>query len=469
MSKNSSHSRAQWGSHFGFLMAAVGSAIGLGNLWRFPYLVGSYGGAVFVILYLVLLLIIGVPLMLTEITIGQYGKTDPYGSYIKVSPRIGVFGHSAILCAFLILSYYGTIGGWVTYYTMVYLFSMFGGPGIPAGKAVDIFTEMISRPGTAISWHLIFMLSCIIIVLGGLDKGTERANKVMMPALFIILLVLAFVSMSFKGATAGLDFYLKPDFSKMSLSVAGEALGQVFFSLSLGMGAMLTYGSYLKADQSAKRNSVLIPSFDTMAALLAGFVIFPAVFAVGMEPTSGAGLVFATLPEVFNKLPAGDLIGFLFFITVFFAAASSNVSLLEVVVAYFIDQNKTPRKKAIIGVGVTATVLGILPALSQGNGPLAKITISSLFGSPEWMSGIRLLNLAAFDLLDYITGRIMLPLGGLALCITGGWLMGKEKLLSIITKDGERPFKLAGVYFFIVKYIAPIAILIVFIQALSGS
>lgn len=469
MSKNSLHIRSQWGSRFGFLMAAVGSAIGLGNLWRFPYLVGSYGGAVFVMLYLVLLLFLGVPLVLTEITIGQYGKTDPYGSYQRISPRISGFGSLALLCGFLIICYYGTIGGWVTYYSILYLFSLFGGQGIPGGKTVEVFTNMISHPGVSISWHLVFTLSCIIIVLGGLDKGTERANKIMMPILFIILVVLAFVSISFKGGKAGLAFYLRPDFSKMSLSVAGEALGQVFFSLSLGMGAMLTYGSYLKADQSSKRNSIFIPAFDTIAALLAGFVIFPAVFAVGMEPASGAGLVFVTLPEVFNRLPGGNFIGFAFFVTVFFAAVSSEISLLEVVVAYFIDQKKISRKKATLSVGAVAALLGVLPAVSNGNGPLAKVTISSIFGNPGWMSGIQLMNLAAFDLLDYITGRIMLPLGGLALCITGGWIMGKEKLISIITKNGERPFKLAGVYFFIVKYIAPIAILIVFIQALSGS
>ncbi len=469
MSKNYSHSRAQWGSHFGFLMAAMGSAIGLGNLWRFPYLVGTYGGAVFVLLYLIILMILGVPLMLTEISIGQYGKSDPYGSYQRISARIAGFGHMALLCAFLILCYYGTIGGWVSYYCIEYFLSLFGGKGIPTGEAVNVFSHMISKPTLTISWHLVFMFSSIIIVFGGLDKGTERANKVMMPALFIILLVLAFVSMTLKGGSAGLDFYLNPDFSKISLSVAGEALGQVFFSLSLGMGAMMTYGSYLKDNQSAKRNSVLIPLSDTTAALLAGFVIFPAVFAVGMEPTSGAGLVFITLPEVFNKLPAGNFIAFAFFITLFFAAVSSAISLLEVIVAYFIDQKKFSRRKATLSVGLAAALIGILPALSNGDGPLAKATISALCGSPEWMAKIKLLNLPPFDLLDYITGRIMLPLGGLALCITSGWIMGKEKLLAIITKNGEREFKLAGVYFFIVKYIAPVAILIVFIQALSSS
>lgn len=469
ISQDLSHqSRAQWGSRFGFLMAAIGSAVGLGNLFRFPYLVGNYGGAIFVLIYLILLLVIGIPLMLTEISMGQYGKTDAYGTYMKINRHLGLFGLIGIVCGFSILSYYGTLGGWVCYYTVLYFTAIFGGNGVPVGMAPQTFEAIISHPWQAVLWQLVFMTSTIFVVLGGLEKGTERSNKIMMPALFIILLMLSGVSMSLKGSGPGLEFYLKPDFSKVSLSAVGEALGQVFFSLSLGMGAMITYGSYLSAGQSAKRNAVLIPAFDTGAALLAGFVIFPAVFAVGIAPSSGAGLLFVSLPEVFNKIPAGNFVGFAFFITVFFAALSSAISLLEVVVAYFVDQRRMKRWQACLLVGLIAALLGVMPALANGNGPLANVTISSLLGNPAWMSNVRIFNLAAFDFLDYITGRILLPLGGLALSITAGWIMGKKKLLSIITQDGKRPFKLGNVYFFIVKYVAPVAILIVFIQAITG-
>ncbi|MGL4524327.1 MAG: sodium-dependent transporter [Spirochaetia bacterium] len=460
--------RPQWNSQFGFLMAAAGSAIGLGNLWRFPYLVGVNGGGIFVLLYLLILVIIGIPLMLTEISIGQYGKSDAYGSYVKVSPKIGAFGLMALLCAFLILCYYGTVGGWVAYYMVVYSLAIFGGQGVATGNAGNVFSEMISSPGLAISWHVVFTFSVILIVLGGLEKGTERASKIMMPALFVILLILAIISMTRAGASAGLDFYLKPDLSKLSLGVLGEALGQVFFSLSLGMAAIVTYGSYLSEKQSSKRNSVIIPLFDTGVALLAGLVIFPAVFAAGLQPGSGPGLVFVTLPEVFSKLPMGNFIAFAFFVAVFFAAVSSAISLLEAVVAYFVDQKKLSRPKVALFLGVTAALIGIMPALSIGDGPLAGVTIRSLLGNPAWMEKIQLFNLASFDLLDYITGRIMLPLGGLALCITGGWIMGKQKLLKIITQDGKRSFKLADVYFFVIKYLAPVAILIVLLQSLVG-
>ncbi|MGL4524325.1 MAG: sodium-dependent transporter [Spirochaetia bacterium] len=457
--------RGHWKSQFGFLMAAIGSAIGLGNLWRFPYLVGTNGGAIFVLVYLVLLAIVGIPLMLTEITIGQYGQSDALGSYKKIHPKVSFFGAMGILAAVLMLSFYGTIGGWVTYYVGVYFMAIFGGTN-PAGKSMEVFSELISVPSLSISWHLVFMLACIVIVLGGLQKGTERANKIMIPLLFFSLLILGFAAMTLPGSSEGLSFYLKPDFSKLSFSVLGSALGQVFFSLSLGMGTMITYGSYLSKKQSGKKNSVVIPICDTLAALLAGLVIFPAVFATGMKPGSGPGLIFVTLPEVFNKLPGGNYIGLIFFVTVLFAAISSAISALEIPVAYLVDQKKVKRQSAVLWLGLAITLLGILPSLSNGNGPLTQFSISALFGNPEWMKSIKFLTLNPFDLPDYIVSYILLPLGGLALCIGGAWIMGKEKLLGVITHNGTKPFKLGNLYFTIIKYIAPIAILIIFVQSL---
>ncbi|MGL4524326.1 MAG: sodium-dependent transporter [Spirochaetia bacterium] len=466
MSKNLQLSRDTWKSRFGFLMAAVGFAIGLGNLWRFPYLVGTYGGGAFVLLYLIVLCAIGMPLMLTELTLGQYGHSDAYGCYKKIHPKFGIFGKISIFCAFLILCYYGTVGGWVSYYAARYLGAIFGKASITEGNASTIFAEMISSPAIAITWHLFFIFIVVFIVLQGLEKGTERAGKIMMPGLFLALIVLAIISCSLAGAANGIIFYLKPDLSKLSLTVLAEVIGQVFFSIGVGMAVMMTYGSYLQSDQSLKRNSVMIPLLDTSAAVLAGFVIFPAVFAMGKEPSSGPGLIFITLPQIFNKIPAGNWLAFAFFVAIFFAAITSAISMLEVAVAYYVDQKKFNRRNCTVILGSIAAIAGIFPALSNGNGTLANMSIASLLGNPTFLEKIKILQLAPFDLLDYLTGRILLPIGGLALCISAGWVMGKEKLLKIITKEGKSPFKLANLYFFSLKYISPLAILVVLIQSI---
>ncbi|MDR1915875.1 MAG: sodium-dependent transporter, partial [Synergistaceae bacterium] len=328
-----SENREQWHSRIGFIMAAAGSAIGLGNVWRFPYLVGMNGGAAFVIVYILLAITVGLTVMLCEFCIGRASQKGSAGAFrvLAKNPLWSIFGWLGLLIGgFIILSYYGVIAGW----TIKYIISSFTGLMGEArlGNSKDFYDNFISNSNSVIFYQIIAMFAATAIVAGGICKGIERACKVLMPALFIILLVLILRAVTLPGAEAGLAFYLKPDFSKLTGKTILDALGQGFFSLSLGMGIMITYGSYIDKDEKLPSSVGMIFCLDTFAALLAGLAIFPAVFAMGVEPSEGIGLTFVTLPGVFAKMPAGFIFSFLFFLLLFFAAITSMISLLEVAV-----------------------------------------------------------------------------------------------------------------------------------------
>lgn len=441
--------RGNWTSQFGFIAAAAGSAVGLGNIWKFPYITGLYGGAAFVLVYLLFVILVCVPIMNSELLVGRKSQKNALGAFKELAPKSSwwIVGLMGIIAGFVILSYYSVIAGWAT----AYIFKSGAYMAAEADHA-NIFVGFITSPVAPIIWHAIFMLICIGIVMAGIEKGIEKYSKILMPALVIILLVLIVRSVTLPGAGAGLSFYLKPDFSKLSAEGILAALGQAFFSLSLGMGCMITYGSYLKKDQDIPANSYWIAGADTAIALLAGLAIFPAVFAFGLEPGAGPGLTFITLPAVFASMGwIGHFFGILFFILLTVAAITSAISLLEVVCAYFIDEVKWNRKKAAWIMGTIIFLLGVPSSLGQGT----------------W-SGVRIIGgRDILDSLDFIASNILLPLGGFLLCIFIGWYWGTDKAVEEGNIGAKGAITLGSGYRFLIKYVAPIAIFVVFLKSIG--
>ncbi|MCD5413528.1 MAG: sodium-dependent transporter [Clostridiales bacterium] len=440
--------REQWGSRLGFVLAASGSAIGLGNLWKFPYMAGENGGGAFVLIYLVLLVIVGFTLMLAELTLGRYTQLNAIGAYKKVREKWAWVGALGVLAGFMILAFYSVVGGWVINYVFKAVTGAFNTTDM--GVLGGMFGSMITNPIEPLIFHAIFMALTLGIVIGGVKNGIEKYAKILMPALFIMLLIIMVRSLTLPGAMEGVRFFLAPDFSKITGAVVLAALGQVFFSLSLGMGCMITYGSYISKDEDLLQSSLAVPLLDTGAALIAGLAILPAVFAFGFDPAGGPGLVFITLPAVFSQLPLGGLFGVAFFILVLFAALTSAISLLEVVVAYVVDEWKWTRKKATFIIAGIIFALGVPASLSIG----------------PWSEFHILPGKGVFDTLDFVASQILLPVGGILLSIFLGWVLGMDNAIKEATNDGKLRFPLAGTWSILIKYVAPIAITVVFVKGL---
>lgn len=428
-------------------MAAAGSAVGLGNIWRFPYITGKYGGAAFVLVYLAVVLIIGMSVMLAEFAIGRKAKLDPVGSFRKLAGGAWPFvGWMGFFCGFVILSYYAVIAGW----TLAYMFKSFTGlmGEAAAGKAGDVFGAFVSNPVQSIAYHLAVMAIVGGIVYRGISGGIEKSCKVLMPALFGILVILIVRSVTLPGAAEGLKFYLLPDFSKLNGEAILAAVGQGFFSLSLGMGAMITYGSYLGNREFMPSMARTVVLLDTAVAFMAGLVIFPAVFAFGVDAGAGPGLTFVTLPIVFAKMPLGAVFSFAFFALLFIAALTSAISLLEVTVTYCIDEVNWSRQKAAIVMGTAIAILGIPSALSVG-------------GHIPQIAGKDFLDAA-----DFITNNVVMPLGGLMIALFVGWFWTKGAK-DEVTNNGEMNFPLYGAWLFVCRFVAPVCIAIIFITGLK--
>lgn len=437
--------RGEFGSSFGFLMAAVGSAVGLGNLWGFPYKMGKGGGFAFLLIYLIFVVTVGFVAMLSELAIGRRANMDAVGSYKAIDKKAGFVGGIGVFAAFVILSFYCVLGGWVLKYAFTFVGEFFG-HGFGGVAGADFFVAFISGTTEPILWFALFLgLSCLI-VLAGVEKGIEKYSKVMMPALFVMLIVIIIRSVTLPGAVEGLKFIFKPDFTVFSnfdtfIAVAGTALAQMFFSLSLGMGAMVTYGSYLGKEQRLETSALIIPALDTLVAVLAGCAIMPAVFAFGLDPSAGPGLMFITLKEVFASMPMGNVFGFLFFVLVFFAAITSSISLLEVICAYFIDSKKMKRKNVTMITGIAVFFLGIPVALSQG-----------------MLSDVRpLLGMDILDTFDFIAEYTLMPLGALFMCLGIGWKWGSDVVTKEVELSGDG-FKLKSYYKFMVKWVTPVLV-----------
>ncbi|MFB0919033.1 MAG: sodium-dependent transporter [Clostridiaceae bacterium] len=440
--ENNIQKRENWGSKFGFLMAAAGSAIGLGNLWKFPYLAAQFGGGLFVLVYLVLIVLLGFTMMLGELTIGRATKLEQYSAYKKLNKKWGFLGFMGILSAFLILSFYSVVGGWILKYIVTYL------TGGIAGDTGAFFGNFMSSPVEPIIWHALFMGITLIIVMGGISGGIEKASKILMPLLFVFLIIMVVRVLTLPGAMEGVAYYLKPDFSKFNLDVVVRATGQVFFSLSLGMGTLVTYGSYLKGDEDLQENALTIPLLDTLAALLAGLAIVPAVVAFGLDLDAGPKLLFITLPKIFESMPFGGVFALLFFVLVLFAAVTSSISLLEVPVAWTVDSKGWSRKKSVIFFAIICWIIGIGASLSLGVWDM------------KFLPGMGL-----FDTLDYVTSNIMLPLGGFMMSLFITFIWGYDNAFAEIRKGSK--FSLGTFWKFSMMFLVPISMIVLFLTQLN--
>lgn len=440
-----SESRGKWGSSLGFILASAGSAVGLGNLWKFPYLAGKNGGGAFVLVYLSLIIILGFTLILGEMAVGRRGKSDAYGSYKNIKKNWGFAGILAIITCFVILSYYSVIGGWVIKYIGDFLM------GGVKGDVGTHFGGFISSTASPIIYALIFLILSAVIVLKGISGGIEKASKIMMPTLLVFMIIIAIRSLTLPGAMAGVEFFLKPDFSQITGKVILAALGQVFFSLSLGMGAMITYGSYLPDDSKMVRNAFIIPGLDTIVALLAGLAIMPAVFSFGMEPSAGPSLIFVTIPKIFDSMAGGTFFGIIFFVLVFFAALTSAISLLEVTVAFIVDQFKLDRKITVWTMTTLLFAFAIPNSLSFG----------------IWEKSTAFFGMNFFDFMVYLSDNLFLPLGGLLLCLFIGYVWGEKEALHEVTNQNTEVFPLGKIWMFAIKYVGPIVIGVILLQALG--
>ena len=442
--------RATFGSKIGVILATVGCAVGLGNIWRFPYMLGENGGAAFLLVYISCILFLGIPVMITEFFIGRYSRKNAAGAFKVMAPgtKWSVIGYNGVAAAFLILGYYAVVSGW----TLEYIVQAFSGSleGKNATDFADEFTAFSTGVFRPILWTVVFIALTHIIIVSGVKEGIERASKVMMPMLFLILIALCVRSATLPGASEGLTFLFNPDFSKIDSSVVLSAMGQAFFSLSIGMGCLITYASYFGKQTNLQTTALQVTILDTLVAVLAGVMIFPAVFSFGIEPTTGPELVFITLPNVFEQLPFGNIWSFVFFVLLALAALTSTISLHEVSTAYVHEEYHVSRKKAAIIVSVGVTIVGILCSLSMGV-----------------LSSYTLFGLNFFNLLDFVTAKIMLPLGGMMICIFTAKRVDKLLLKEEVTNHGTIRFYFFNTYAFFVKYIAPIAIGLIFLNELG--
>lgn len=441
--------RAVFASRFGAIAATVGSAVGLGNIWRFPYEAGVHGGGAFLICYVAFLVLIGVPVLISEFIVGRESRKNIFGAYRQLSPR-GHWhwaGYLGIIASMLILSFYSVVAGWTVEY---FLSSVTGQLDFSSVDAGHTQFQTLTQGWRPVLWTIIFLALNTFIMLGGVTKGIERMANISMPILFLLLIVFSINSLTMSGATGGLEFLFKPDFSAITPSVMLGAMGQAFFSLSLGMGCMLTYGSYFKDDIKIGNTAVTIASLDFLVAVMAGVIIFPAVFSFGMTPSAGPTLVFEALPYVFSQLPGSMFWSSLFFLLLSLAALTSTVSLSEITIPYFCEERKMSRRRATLISSGIAIVGGLLCSLSLG--PLSHFTI---FG----------MNL--FDLFDYVSSNIMLPIGGLICSIFVGWKLDRRITRAQLTNDGTIRFPLLKVLVFVLRWICPVAIFLIFLNSIG--
>lgn len=442
--------RATFGSKIGVILATVGCAVGLGNIWRFPYMLGENGGAAFLLVYFCCILFLGIPVMITEFFIGRYSRKNAAGAFKVMAPgtKWSIIGYNGVTAAFLILGYYSVVAGWtLEYITQAFTGSLAGKSATDFANEFSAFSTDVFRP---ILWTVVFIALTHVIIISGVKEGIERASKVMMPVLFLILIALCVRSITLPAATEGLAFLFNPDFSKIDSSVVLSAMGQAFFSLSIGMGCLITYASYFGKHTNLQTTALQVTILDTLVAVLAGVMIFPAVFSFGIEPTTGPELVFITLPNVFEQLPFGNVWSFVFFVLLALAALTSTISLHEVSTAYVHEEYNISRKKAAVIVSIGVTIIGIICSLSMGI-----------------LSSYTLFGLNFFNLLDFVTAKIMLPLGGMMICIFTAKRVDKLLLKEEVTNHGTIRFYFFNTYAFFVKYIAPIAIGLIFLNELG--
>ena len=431
--------RGNFGSKLGVILASAGSAVGLGNIWRFPYETGNHGGAAFILIYLGCILLLGLPIMIAEFLIGRHSQANTARAYQILAPgtQWRWVGRMGVFAGFLILGYYSVVAGWTLEYIFEAVSNSFAGK-TPA-EFISSFQSFSSNPWRPALWLTLFLLATHFIIVKGVEKGIEKSSKIMMPTLFIIILILVGCSVTLPGAGKGIEFLLKPDFSKVDGNVFLGAMGQAFFSLSLGMGCLCTYASYFSKNTNLTRTAFSVGIIDTFVAVLAGFIIFPAAFSVGIQPDAGPSLIFITLPNVFQQAFSGIpilayIFSVMFYVLLALAALTSTISLHEVVTAYLHEEFNFTRGKAARLVTTGCILLGILCSLSLG--VTKEFTI---FG------------LGMFDLFDFVTAKLMLPLGGLLISIFTGWYLDKKLVWSEITNNGTLKVPTYKLIIFILK------------------
>jgi neurotransmitter:Na+ symporter, NSS family len=451
MSHDQQSIHGQWSSRWTFIMAATGAAVGLGNIWKFPYLTGIHGGSAFVLVYILCVAALGIPMMMAEVMLGRRGRQTPINSMRTLAEENNasqgwqLIGWSGTLAGMLILSYYSVIGGWTIGYIVHSATGSFS--GLNGAGASTLFGEFVGSPLIQVGWHTLFMVITMTIVAQGVQSGLEKAVTFLMPALFVLLLVLVGYAMTTGYFMKGLAFLFTPDFSHFSGTSMLTAMGQAFFSLSLGMGTIMIYGSYVPKGTSIASTSVAIALADTMVALLAGMAIFPIVFANALEPGAGPSLIFETIPVAFGNMAGGMLFGTLFFVLLLVAAWTSSISLIEPAVTMMIENFNMTRKQAALWTGLATWLLGF----------------GTAFSFNIW-SEVKLFGMTFFDQLDFLTSNLMLPLGGICIAIFAGWLMTKDTSQSELNLKSEVGYSIWQV---LIRFIAPISVSIVLLHAIG--
>ena len=443
------HTRSTFSNRLGFVLAAAGSAVGLGNLWRFPYLAAKYGGGIFLLVYIILVVTFGFVLMVSEIAIGRKTGLSPIGAFAKLNKKSRFVGVLACLASFFILPYYSVIGGWV----IKYLVSFVSGGGAATATS-GYFSGFISGSWQPLLFLLIFLAATFVIVIRGVKRGIEKASRILMPVLVVLSIALAIYSMTLPGGMEGVAYFFLPDFSKFSVNLLLAAMGQMFYSMSLAMGIMITYGSYLSKKENLEKSASHIEMFDLGISILAGLMIIPAVFSFsGGEASAinaGPGLMFETLPKVFHSMPLGDVMGAVFFLLVLFAALTSSISLMEAVVATVCDQFKLSRKKATAIVFCLALILAIPSSLGYGA-----------------LSGFSIFGMAILDFFDFITNSVLMPICALLTCIVVGYVVKPAAIIEEVELNAK--FRRKGLFKVMVKYIAPIFIIAILVSSVLNS
>jgi len=440
-----------WSSRFAFILAATGSAVGLGNIWKFPYITGENGGGAFVIVYLLCVLLIGIPIMIAETMLGRRSQRNPIETMELLTEEAGAdsnwhyLGWMGVVAGMLILSYYSVIAGWAS----AYIFKAFAGSFFDAdGAAIkEIFNDFVASPMQLISWHSLFMVATMMIVVRGVHNGLEKAVQLLMPSLFVLMILLVAYAMTTGSYNKGLRFLFMPDFSKLTSDSVLTAMGHAFFTLSLGMGAIMVYGSYLPKGISIAKTAFLIAGADTIVALLAGIAIFPIVFANNLHPDSGPGLIFQTLPIAFGAMAGGWLMGILFFVMLVIAALTSSISLIEPVVAWLVESKGFSREKACVWSGLVTWFLGL----------------GTVFSFNVW-SNFKFFDRSIFQLLDYLTANLMLPIGGFCIAVFAGWIMKRQHTEQELDMPNVASYQTWKI---LISFVAPLAVFFVFLHVIG--
>ena len=443
------HHRVTLGGKLSAVLVAAGSSVGLGNIWRFPYVAGDNGGGAFLLIYIGCVLLLGLPIMLAEFAVGRTTRRNAVGAYHVLDRRWSFIGYNSVLAAFLILGFYFVVSGWTAEYTVHSLTGELASLSTTEEYAAQ-FEGFISNPWRPLLYTLLFILATHAVIALGVQKGIERSAKVLMPLLFIILIALSIHSLLMPGAAEGMRFLFRPDFSKVTASTLLTALGQAFFSLSVGIGTMVTYASYFKPETNLRHTALNVTLLDTLVAVLAGVVIFPAVFTAGIAPSSGPSLVFITLPGIFNGMPLSMVWSTVFFLLLVVAALTSTISLHEVITAYLHEEWRLSRRSAAWLTTLSTAALATLASLSLG-----------------LLGGWRICGLTLFDALDFATANILLPLGGLFTCIFVGWKLDPERFREQLSNHGTLRCRIHGLLIFLLRWVCPVILLLVFLDNLG--